>query len=233
MAQLATARYQWSDVAVHIVVVGCGRVGSGLATQLSEEGHSVVVIDRNRDSFRRLGVAFTGTTIVGSGFDRECLLAANAGGADAFAAVTNGDNSNILCARIAREKYGITNVVARIYDPRRAVIYQRLGIPTVATVTWTTQQVKRWLLPQDDSVGWRDETDSLFLVERILPDHLAGRPLHELNVEHDIRVVGVIRGGHGRLDAERAYGQEDDRLALMVTAKGLKELDALLGLEGA
>ncbi len=218
---------------MHIVVVGCGRVGSGLATQLSDEGHSVVVIDKNRDSFRRLDATFTGTTIVGSGFDRECLLAANAGNAGAFAAVTNGDNSNILCARIAREKYGITNVVARIYDPRRAVIYQRLGIPTVATVTWTTQQVKRWLLPQDDSIGWRDESDSLFLVERILPDHLAGRPLHELNVEHDVAVVGVIRGGNGRLDADKIYGQEDDRLAFMVTSKGLRVLDELLGLERA
>jgi trk system potassium uptake protein len=218
---------------VHIVVVGCGRVGSGLAMQLSDEGHSVVVIDKNKDSFRRLDATFSGTTIVGSGFDRECLLQANAGGAGAFAAVTNGDNSNILCARIAREKYGITNVVARIYDPRRAVIYQRLGIPTVATVTWTTQQAKRWLLPQDDTIGWRDETDSLFLVERILPDHLAGKPLVNLNVGHDIHVVGVIRANQGRLDAHDIFGQEDDRLAIMVTAKGLHELNALLGLENA
>ena len=124
-------------------------------------------------------------------------------------------------------------VAARIYDPRRAVIYQRLGIPTVATVTWTTQQVKRWLLPQDDSVGWRDESDTLFLVERILPDHLAGRPLKEIQVDGDIHIVGVIRGGQGRLDAEKIFGQEDDRLAIMVTTKGLKELDAVLGLESA
>ena len=201
--------------------------------QLSDEGHSVVVIDKNRDAFRRLDASFGGTTIVGSGFDRESLLQANASIAGAFAAVTSGDNSNILCARIAREKYGITNVVARIYDPRRAVIYRRLGIPTVATVTWTTQQTKRWLLPQDDSIGWRDESDSLFLVERILPDHLAGKPLHDLSVGNDIHVVGVIRGGHGRLDADTIFGQEDDRLAIMVTAQGLKDLDALLGLETA
>jgi trk system potassium uptake protein TrkA len=218
---------------MHIVVVGCGRVGSGLATQLSEDGHSVVVIDRNKDSFRRLGVGFTGKTIQGSGFDRECLLAANASGADAFAAVSNGDNSNILCARIAREKYGIVNVVARIYDPRRAVIYQRLGIPTVATVTWTTQQVKRWLMPQDESIGWRDDADSIFLVERILPDSLAGRPLQELVTDREITVVGIIRGGRGRLDVGGTFGQEDDRVVFMVTAKGLKELDAVLGLESA
>jgi len=216
---------------VHIVVVGCGRVGSDLATQLSEEGHTVAVIDKNKDAFRRLGVAFTGQTIVGSGFDRDALLQARAGEADAFASVTNGDNSNILCARIAREKYEITNVVARIYDPRRAIIYQRLGIPTVATVAWTTQQVKRWLLPQDDSIGWRDGADSIFLVERILPDHFAGKPLAQLNQGDDIHVVGVLRGGRGRIDAASIYGQEDDIVALMVTAQGLRELDALLGLE--
>ena len=216
---------------MHIVIVGCGRVGSGLATQLSEEGHSVVIIDRNREQFRRLGIGFSGSTIIGSGFDRDCLYQANAANADAFAAVTNGDNSNILCARIAREKYGITNVVARIYDPRRAVVYQRLGIPTVATVAWTTQQVKRWLLPQDDSVAWRDPSDSLFLVERILPDHLAGRPLNEIASGEDVRVVGVVRGSKGRLDTDRIYAQEDDILSIMATAKGLKELDEILGLE--
>lgn len=207
-------------------------MGSGLAKQLNEEGHSVVVIDKNRDQFRRLD-AFSGTTIVGSGFDRECLLAANAAGADAFAAVTSGDNSNILCARIAREQYGITNVVARIYDPRRAVIYRRLGIPTVATVTWTVQQAKRWLLPQDDSIGWRDEAENIFLVDRVLPDALAGKRLSELNIGADVRVVGVIRGSTARLDTADMFGQEDDRIAFIVTRAGLKQLDVLLGLEVA
>jgi trk system potassium uptake protein TrkA len=214
---------------VHIVIVGCGRVGSGLATQLSESGHSIVIIDRNREQFRRLGIGFSGLSIVGSGFDRDCLVQANVADADGFAAVTNGDNSNILCVRIAREKYGITNVVARIYDPRRAMVYQRLGIPTVATVAWTTQQVKRWLLPDDDSIAWKDEQESIFLVERILPDHLAGRPLSELSIGDDIRVVGVIRGSRGRIDTDKIYGQEDDVLSVMVTAQGLKDLDQLLG----
>lgn len=217
---------------MHIIVVGCGRVGSGLAKQLNDDGHSVVVIDRNREQFRRLDT-FSGTTIVGSGFDRECLLAANAQGADGFAAVTSGDNSNILCARIAREQYGISNVVARIYDPRRAVIYRRLGIPTVATVTWTVQQTKRWLLPQDDSIAWRDEAELLFLVDRVLPDHLAGKPLAALKVGADVRVVGLIRGETGRLDPMEMFGQEGDRLTFMVTRAGLKELDVLLGLEGS
>ena len=122
----------WSDETVHIIVVGCGRVGSELATELSDEGHSVVVIEKKRDSLRRL-THFHGKTIVGSGFDRDVLFQAEAAHADALAAVTSGDNTNILCARIARDHYNIKNVVARIYDPARAEIYMKLGIPTVAT----------------------------------------------------------------------------------------------------
>ena len=166
---------------VHIVVVGCGRVGSELAMQLSDEGHSVVVIDKNRDSLRRLD-AFNGRTLVGSGFDRDVLLPRpNAGQADALAAVTSGDNTNILCARIARDNYGIKNVVARIYDPQRAGIYMKLGIPTVATSLWTTQQVKRWMhAPSTTRSNGPTAPAHLHLVERIVPDALAGRQMHQL-----------------------------------------------------
>ena len=128
-------------VTMHIVIVGCGRVGSGLGVSLCERGHSVAIIDRSARAFRRLPDDWPGDAIVGSGFDRDDLDRAGAARAQALAAVTSGDNSNILTARIARENYGIANVVARIYDPRRAEIYQRLGIPTVATVTWTIDPV--------------------------------------------------------------------------------------------
>jgi trk system potassium uptake protein len=121
--------------------------------QLSEEGHSVVVVDKNRDALRRLH-HFHGKTLVGSGFDRDILYQADANNANALAAVTSGDNTNILCARIARDNYEIKNVVARIYDPQRADIYMKLGIPTVATSLWTTQQVKRWITPSPISVEW-------------------------------------------------------------------------------
>ncbi len=199
--------------------------------QLSEEGHSVVIIDKNRDSFRRL-TRFGGTTLLGSGFDRDVLLQADASRADALAAVTSGDNTNILCARIARDNYRIKNVVARIYDPQRAEIYMKLGIPTVATSLWTTQQVKRWMMPADDSIEWTDGIGSLHLVERILPDHLAGRPLDQFNKGDQIRVVGVIRAGVGRVDLEGLFAQEDDMLEFLVTSTGLGELSSLLQ-EGA
>ena len=212
---------------MHIVVVGCGRVGSGLAMQLAEEGHSVVVIDKNRDAFRRL-VHFNGRTIHGSGFDRDVLAKAEASQADALAAVTRGDNTNILCARIGRDNYGIKNIVARIYDPQRAGIYMKLGIPTVATSLWTTQQVKRWITPVDDSVEWTDGTATLHLVERIVPDHLAGREMRHFSQHPGVRLVGLIRGGRGRVDLEGLFAQEDDVLEFMTTADGLAELDRMM-----
>lgn len=217
----------WSDECVHIIVVGCGRVGSELAMGLSEEGHSVVIIDKNRDSFRRL-THYHGKTIIGSGFDRDVLFQAEAVTADALAAVTSGDNSNILCARIARDHYNIKNVVARIYDPARADIYMKLGIPTVATSLWTTQQVKRWMMPSDDSIAWTDSGNTMHLVERIVPDALAGKPVTSFNIAESVRVVGMIRGGQGRVSVEGLFAQEDDILEFLVTTEGLSDLHALL-----
>jgi len=224
---LLTRGQLWCDVTVHIVVVGCGRVGSELAMQLSEDGHSVVVVDKNRDAFRRL-TRFSGTTLQGSGFDRDVLLKADASNADALAAVTSGDNTNILCARIARDTYKIKNVVARIYDPQRAEIYMKLGIPTVATSLWTTQQVKRWMMPSDDSIEWTDGASTMHLVERIVPDRLAGRPMNQFNINDNIRVVGLIRGGQGRVNLDGLFAQEDDMLEFLVTPQGLIELKELL-----
>ncbi len=215
------------DEFVNIIVVGCGRVGSELAMDLSDEGHSVVVIDKNRDSLRRL-THFNGRTIVGSGFDRDTLASAEASTADALAAVTSGDNTNILCARIARDHYNIKNVVARIYDPARADIYMKLGIPTVATSLWTTRQVKRWMLPADESIEWSDMANSIHLVERIVPDALAGRPVISFNVGESVRLVGLIRAGVGRVNIEGLFAQEDDLLEFLVTHDGLKTLSELL-----
>jgi trk system potassium uptake protein TrkA len=212
---------------VHIIVVGCGRVGSDLAMNLSEDGHSVVVIDKNKDSFRRL-TSFRGKTLVGSGFDREILQHAEASSADGLAAVTSGDNTNILCARIARDNYNIKNVAARIYDPARADIYMKLGIPTVATSTWTSQQVRRWILPSDDSVQWSDGLGLMHLVERVLPDALAGRELSSFNLSNDVRIAGLIRGGKARVDVSGLFAQEDDIVQFLVTNEGLASLHEFL-----
>jgi trk system potassium uptake protein TrkA len=203
---------------VHVIIIGCGRVGSGLATSLSQEHHSVVVLDRSAGAFKRLGDEFTGQTIIGSGFDRDTLMDAGADHADALAAVTSGDNSNILCARIARENFQINHVVARIYDPRRAAIYQRLGIPTVATVSWTIDQVRQWLVPGEARVAWTDASATLHVIEQALPDHWAGRQLSGLEEHGAIRVIGVNRAGEVRLDATEMVGQERDQVLFAVRA---------------
>jgi trk system potassium uptake protein len=212
---------------MHVIVIGCGRVGSGLAISLTAEGHSVAVMDKNVRAFRRLK-EWDGARIVGSGFDRDDLEKAGAVGADALAAVTSGDNTNILTVRIARETYKIPNVVARIYDPRRAEIYQRLGIPTVATVTWTIDQVRRRLLPELDAGDWSDPSGRLSLVDRSLPDAWAGRRLAELEEPGRLSLVAVTRSGIPRLDARDLVGQEGDVLHLAVLDDARRDLDALL-----
>ncbi len=162
---------------MHVVVVGCGRVGSGLAATLENQGHSVAVIDRRAQAFRRLPDGFSGRKIVGVGFDRARLDEAGIAEAGALAAVTNGDNSNIVVARVAREAFQIERVVARIYDARRAAIYERLGIPTVATVQWTTERVLRRILPDSSQgVEWIDPSAKVCLVERALPGAVGRSP---------------------------------------------------------
>ena len=141
--------------------MGCGRVGSTLARGLEVRDHTVAVIDTNPDAFRRLGASFSGTKVTGVGFDRDVLDAAGIEQADAFAAVSSGDNSNIIAARVARESFGIQQVVARIYDPGRAEVYQRLGITTVATVKWTADQVLRRLLPGATEPDYRDPSGTI------------------------------------------------------------------------
>ncbi|HEX3393738.1 MAG TPA: NAD-binding protein [Acidimicrobiales bacterium] len=213
---------------MHVVVVGCGRVGSELSTALESGGHSVSVIDKNRYAFRRLPDSFTGKAVVGFGFDRSHLEEAGVNQADALAAVTNGDNTNILTARIARETYEIRSVVARIYDPRRAAIYQRLGIPTVATVAWTTDQVLRRLLPDRSVTEWSDATGTLHVVERPLPDAWAGHRLVELAEGQRFRLVGLTRGGDARVVGAEAVGQEGDILHLVVHRDAVGELEERL-----
>jgi trk system potassium uptake protein TrkA len=193
-----------------------------------EQGHTVAIIDRNAKAFRRLPAAWPGTTVVGSGFDRDDLDRAGAGEATSLAAVTSGDNSNILTARIARETYQIPNVVARIYDPRRAQIYLRLGIPTVATVSWTIDQVRRRLIPGSVQSDWSDPTGTLSLVEHELHERWAGKRLVDLSVPGEVTVVAVTRAGVARLDIRDLVGQDGDILHLMVTDTALDRLNLRL-----
>jgi trk/ktr system potassium uptake protein len=217
---------------VHVVVVGCGRVGSELAGALELAGHSVSVIDKNGRAFRRLPSDFGGKTIEGFGFDRDHLAEAGIEQAGAFASVTNGDNSNILCARIARESYRIERVVARIYDPRRALIYQRLGIPTVATVSWTTDQVLRRLLPDETRHDWIDPTGQVCLVERPIPPAAIGHKLGLLNQPGRFWLTAVSRFGQAHVVTGDMIGQEGDVLIFVCAMDALDELQAHIELGG-
>jgi len=188
----------------------------------------VSIVDRDRESFRRLPDRFTGRAVLGNVINRSVLEQAGIDEAGAVAAVTSGDNSNIVAARIAKENYEISQVVARIKDPRRAEIYQRLGIPTVATVTWTTDQVLRRLFPAETVTDWTDPSGSVRLVERDLPSVWAGKRLDGLDGGDRFRVVAVTRAGGARLFSPGLIGQEGDLLHLVVRVDAADELEAAL-----
>lgn len=214
-------------IRVHVVIVGCGRVGSTLALGLLAAGHTVAVVDRKPDSFTRLGNDFKGTKIAGIGFDRDVLEAAGIRKASAVAAVTNGDNSNILIARVARENFAIEKVVARIYDPKRAEIYERLGIATVATVKWTSDRILRRILPDLPAVEWTDPSSSVLLVERTMPDNLVGEKVLELEIK-GARISALRRLGSAIVPDSKTIIQQGDICYFAVEKDSLKELDTFL-----
>lgn len=204
-----------ASLLVHIVIMGCGRVGSRLATKLDDMGRSVTVIDQDPESFRKLGPNFTGKTIAAIGFDRDALTQAGIEHATAFAAVSSGDNSNIIAARVARETFGVETVVARIYDPRRAEIYERLGIPTVATVAWTTGQILRRIDPSGVIEEWRDSTGTLILAEVSFSVQWIGSPAVRVTRGTGARVAFITRYGEAMLTDETTVLQEGDLLHVL------------------
>ncbi|WGW14018.1 TrkA family potassium uptake protein [Saxibacter everestensis] len=209
--------------------MGCGRVGTTIAQTLDASGHSVAVIDQNESAFLRLSDSFSGTTVTGIGFDRETLQEANITDAYALAAVSSGDNSNILAARVARETFGVSHVVARIYDPGRAEIYQRIGIPTVATVRWTADQVMRRLIPQGSASEFREPSGRLMLAEVHLHESWVGQPLKAIEGTVPVRVAYLTRTGEGTMPSDRMLIQEGDLLHVMMPIEKRDEIAAALG----
>ena len=216
---------------MHAIIVGCGRVGSTVARALADDGHNVVVIDRKSSAFRRLGETFAGRTINGVGFDRDVLIDAGITVDSAVMAVTNGDNSNILITRVAREMFGVHNVVARIYDPKRAAIYERLGISTVATVAWASTRVLQLVLPKHGAVEWTDPTSSTILVERRIPGGAAGRSVEDLN-QSGARVVLVTRMGTAQQPNRGDLVQDNDTIHVLGTSVQIAAFDAALNSNG-
>lgn len=200
---------------VHIVIMGCGRVGSSLALQLVRRQQSVAVIDQDPLAFRRLGEDFAGKTIRGVGFDRETLISAGVEEADAFAAVSSGDNSNIIAARVARETFGVQRVVARIYDPKRAEVYERLGIPTVATVPWTASRLLKSVLGDFTAEAWRDPSGAVAMLHVTPNEGWVGRSIADFETASGSNVGLITRFGVGQLPKGEMMIQSGDSLHVL------------------
>ena len=214
---------------MHIVIMGCGRVGSSLARGLERRGHSVAVIDQLPEAFRRLGPQFKGKTINGVGFDRDVLIEAGIEKADAFAAVSSGDNSNILAARVVRETFNLSNVVARIYDQGRAGVYERLGIPSVASVRWAVDQVMRRLVPLDAAPEWRDPSASVKLVEVRVDPGWVGCLISQMEARGRCKIPFLRRFGAGLVPGPEAVFQDGDLLYAAIANAQTAEIDELFG----
>jgi trk system potassium uptake protein TrkA len=213
---------------MHYVIMGCGRVGAELTVQLSRAGHSVAVIDKRKEAFDRLPPDFHAKTFVGVGFDREILGKAGIQEADAFIAVSNGDNSNIVSARIAREHFGVRKVIARIYDPRRADIYERLNIPTVATVRWAARQIQYLLFHEREEIRDTMAGGSLLHLQVDIPQHLVGKKVESVESQGEVELIGVDRGGSGFIPVPGSTFKEGDVAHFVVHRDAQEKFDVLM-----
>ncbi len=211
---------------MYVVIMGCGRVGSSLVAGLERLGHEVAVIDRDPQAFRRLGPDFRGRQVVGQGFHREVLVAAGVERAGAFAAVSSGDNSNIISARVARETFGVERVVARIYDAKRAAVYERLGIPTVATVPWSTDRLLRMILPDGVASAWREPSGTVAILPLPVHEDWVGRPIAQLEAATGSRVAFLVRFGTGVLPKRDTVVQADDTVYVAAVSGTVSDVTA-------
>jgi len=216
---------------MHVVIGGCGRVGSYLAYMLEREGHSVAVIDKNPEAFENLWEGYTGKKIKGIVFDRDALVEAGIERADAFASVTSGDNSNIVSARLAKEHFHVPRVVTRIYDPRRAEIYRRLNIPTIASVAWAGHRILSLVSHAELDSEYQFGNGEVDLVRMELPVHLAGRSAADVNVPMEVQVICIMRGASARMVVPGTVFQEGDILFIAVAKESQGKLERLLGLK--
>lgn len=212
------------------IVIGCGRLGSGLAQTLDRRGHAVAVVDIDSDAFNRLGPNFKGTTIGGIGFDRTVLHQAGIKRVDGLAAVTGSDEVNVVVARLASQFYRVPRVVARLFDPRKAEIYRRLGLQTVTPLTWGINRIAELLsffpLTNVASLG----SGQVDLVEAEVPPLLVGRSVNDLTLPGEIHVVAISRGDQTFLPTLGTRLQAGDWLHLALLAASGDQLKALLGL---
>jgi len=208
--------------------MGCGRVGAELTVQLAKSGHRVAIVDKRAEAFDRLPPGFEAQKVVGVGYDRDVLEEAGIKEAEAFIAVSNGDNSNILSARVAREYYHVPRVVARIYDPKRAEIYERLDIPTIASVRWAAKQILMMMFHPREELKESLAGGEIFRMRVQVPQHLVGKPVSQLAVQGRVLVAAVDRGGKGFIPEATSTFQQGDVAQLIVHRDALDTIDELL-----
>jgi trk system potassium uptake protein len=217
---------------VHIVIMGCGRVGSTLAHILEDRDNTIAIIDKDPEAFRKLRSGFKGKRVTGIGFDRAVLIQAGIERADAFAAVSSGDNSNIIAARVVRETFGVERVAARIYDSRRAEVYERLGIPSVATVRWTADQMLRKLLPEGSEPLWRDPTGKIVLAELAFSPAWIGEQVKSVEARTMTRIAFVDRLGQAFVPDAGTVLQEGDVIHVIAREGDLDRIAAAFAARG-
>jgi trk system potassium uptake protein TrkA len=211
------------------IIIGCGRVGAGLAQSLCQRSQSVTVVDQEATAFERLGPGFTGQTIVGTGFDRDVLLCAGIERADGLAAVTGRDETNVVLARLARQMFRVPRVIARLHDPRHAEVYRRLGIQTITPLTWGIQRLAELLCYAQLNTTLSLGSGEVDIVEVELPYLLVGRTVNELTLVGEIHVAAISREGHTFLPTLGTVLREGDLLHLVVLATSAARLTTLLG----
>ncbi len=215
-----------------VIVMGCGRIGSQVSQLLSEHGHDVTVIDHDSNSDGRLSSKFRGNIIKGLGFDRNTLMQAGIEQAEAFVAASQSDNANIVAARIARNLFHVPRVVARLYDPRRAEIYQRLGLTTISSTNWGAERIFQVLTHSNIDVWNTFGSGEVTLVHIELPPQLIARNVMQLNVPGEIMVVSITRNDHAFVPVTGTEFHEGDLVNLVVLSSAMDRLEDLLGMEG-
>jgi len=215
-----------------VIVMGCGRIGSQVSQLLSDHGNDVTIIDHDSNSEGRLGPRFRGRIIQGLGFDRSVLIQAGIEQAEAFVSASQSDNANIVAARIARNIFHVPRVVARLYDPRRAEIYQRLGLTTISSTNWGAERIFQVLTHTDVDIWNTFGNGEVTLVQIEIPPQLIGRNVHQLNIPSEVMVVGITRNDQAFIPSSGAEFQEGDLVNLVVLSSALERFEKLLGMEG-
>jgi len=214
---------------MHVIIVGCGRVGASTAAELARMGHGVAVVDRNAGAFRLLPQGFAGKSVTGTGFDREVLEEAGIAEADALVAVTSGDNTNIVAARVAKEVYRVPDVVARIYDPQRADIYRRYGIQTFAPTAWSTGKIVEFIISPELEREVSFGSGEVQLMEAWVPLHLVGKRVGDLEVPGEIHVALVVRMGKGLIPVSGTRFEEDDQVHVAIHQSAVEKFQKMMG----